>query len=130
MDRATAEIWFSGSGVGINNEDFNGSVVPFAPTSEGEVIALKKYARAHWARRVHGPPHLLLSIRIPARSALYHILAREIQVLNNRPAETIGFARAVNVTNYPSMLPEVAEINDPTVADHLLLEGMRLLNLG
>ena len=129
MDKATAEKYFSSSGVGINNKHFSDSVVPFAPTSDREVIALKKYARAERRNNVQGPPHLLLTIKIPARPALDHIVAREIQVLDNRPEETIGFARAVNVTNYPSMLPEVAYINDPIVADNLLLEGRRLLNL-
>ena len=129
MDSASAASYFSGGVVGINNADFAG-VVPFAPTSEGEVIALKKYARAERANNVQGPPHLLLTIKIPACSALDHFVAREIRMVDGRPEETIGFARAVNVTNYPSMLPEVAEIEDPTVAEHLLLEGMGLLNLG
>ena len=130
MDSATAASYFSGGGVGINNADFTGSVVPFAPTSEGEVIALKKYARAHRANRVQGPPFLLLTIKIPACSALDHFVARDIRMVDGRPEETIGFTRAVSVTNYPSMLAEVAYIEDATVADNLLLEGRQLLNLG
>ena len=127
MDRATAGRYFSGGGFGINNALFEDSVVPFAPTSEGEVIALKKYTRHQ--RHNRAPPYLLLTIKIPAPSALEHILAGDIQVLDNRPDKTIGFARVVNLDNYPSMQPEVAYFEDPIMANNLLLEGRQLLNL-
>ena len=129
MDEATATKYFSRDGFGgINHADFAHSVVPFAPTSDGEEIALKKYARHQRYTRV--PPFLLLTIKIPARFALDHILRGEIKFPENRPEATIGFARAVNVRNYPSMLAEVQYINDPDVGEALLLEGLQLLNLG
>ena len=128
MDRATADSYFQADVLGINNLDFSGSVVPFAPTSDREVIALKKYVRA-FSRNLR-PPYLLLTIKIPWGSALDHMFARDIQVLDRRPEKTIGFALAVNVSNYPSMRPEVQKIEDPIMAENLLLEGRQLLNLG
>ena len=127
MDEAIARKYFSGGAVGINNQDFSGHVVPFAPESQGDQIALKKFARAHKARYVTGPPVLLLTLMIPAKSALQHILDREIKVVENRPEETVGFARPVNAANYPSMMAEITQIHVQDDQDALLQAGYELL---
>ena len=127
FDGVTASRYFSGASVGINNQDFSGHVVPFAPESQGDQIALKKFARAHKARFATGPPVLLLTIKIPAKFALQHILAREIKVMENRPEETVGFARPVNASNYPSMMAEVTQIHVQDEQDTLLQAGYELL---
>ena len=77
--------FFGPGSVGIDNKSFQGKVVPFAPQSEGEKIALKKFARAHRAWYVWGPPAYLLTVKIPAKFALQHFLDQDIIVVEKRP---------------------------------------------
>ena len=115
----------------ICNTGFKGNVVPFAPSSEErqeiDEIALKKFTRAHKVRMVTGPPILLLTIKIPSDSLVDHILRKEIKVLDDRPEPTVGFTRPVNVTNFPTMEPEVTMIEDPWLGDELLSAGYMLM---
>ena len=127
MDQATAEKYFTANSIGIDNEDFTGMVVPFAPQSPGEKIALKKFARAHKAQYVEGPPAYLLTIKIPANVAVQHFLDKEIKMMENRPEETVGFTMAVNKDNYPTMFPQVTNIDVPGAPDELLSAGYELL---
>ena len=92
-----------------------------------ETIALKKFARAHRAGYVKGPPAWLLTIRIPANNALGHFLANDLQVMHGRPEATVGFTKPVNVTNYPSMKPELIKIDEEGAPEQLLDEGYQLL---
>ena len=128
MDAETAAKYFTGNSVGIDNKDFIDKVVPFAPESEGERIALKKFARAHRAKYISGPPVLLMTIKIPANAAVQHFLDRDIKVMERRPEKTIGFTRAVNIYNYPSMLPEVTQFDVPGTPEELLRMGYELLD--
>ena len=127
MDAATMNHYFTGGAAGIDIQGWPGNVVPFAPSSEGESIALKKFARAHRARYATGPPKLLMVIKIPARFAVEHLVAKEIKVLDDRPEETIGFARPVNSRNFPSMQVDLVRIDDPEVSAELLRSGLALL---
>ena len=127
MDEATIQHYFNGGTVGIDNQGWTGRVVPLAPSSAGEWIALKKFARAHRARYVTGPPKYLVSIRIPVRFAVEHFLAGDIKRLEDRPEETVGFTRPVNTTNYPSMKAEVTKIDTPDGPNDLLEAGYQLL---
>ena len=128
MDEATAGKYFTANSVGIDNEAFTGMVVPFAPQSPGEEIALKKFARAHRAGYVEGPPAFLLTIKIPARFAVHHFLAQDIKVMDNRPEETVGFAKPVNQNNYPTMVLEVTAMDVPGQPEELLRAGYELLS--
>ena len=128
LDEATSIKYFSAGAAGIDNQDFVGRVVPFAPHSPGDQIALKKYARAHRAGYVEGPPARLLTLKIPARFAVHHFLAQDIKVMDNRPEETVGFARPVNATYYPSLQAEVTEIDVPGGPSDLLRAGYELLS--
>ena len=127
LDKATAKKYFSGTGLEIDNQDFSGYVVPFAPKSPGETIALKKFARAHRDGYVTGPPILLLTIKIPARFAVDHFVAQDIKVLADRPEATVGFTLTVNATNYPSMQAEVTHMDVAFAPDELLDAGLQLL---
>ena len=127
MDAATMNHYFTGGAAGIDIQGWPGNVVPFAPSSEGESIALKKFARAHRARYATGPPRLLIVIKIPARFAVEHLVAHDIKVLEDRPEETIGFARPVNSRNFPSMQVDLVRIDDPEVSAELLRSGLALL---
>ena len=128
LDDATIRRYLTRPSEGINNRGWSGNVVPFAPGSEDEWIALKKFARAHEAGHVTGPPKLLMIVRIPARFAVQHFVARDIQVLNNRPEATIGFAKPVNKESFPSMHVELAVIEDEVVSSRLLTSGLQLLS--
>ena len=129
LDEATARVLLPGTSVGINNNAFKGNVVPFAPHSDGEWIALKKFARAHRAGYVRGTPDYLLNITIPDIFALQHFLDQDIKVVEGRPEKTIGFTRIVNENYYPSMKVMVTTI-DVSEADKLkmLNAGYGLLN--
>ena len=127
LDKATAKKYFSGTVLGIDNQDFSGYVVPFAPKSPGETIALKKFARAYRARYVTGPPILLLRIKIPARFAVDHFVAQHIKVLDDRPEATVGFTLPVNASNFPSMRAEVTHFTD-VAPEELLATGKQLLS--
>ena len=127
LDKATTEKYFIGNVLGIDNRDFTGYVVPFAPASEGDTIALKKYARAHRARYVTGPPILLVRIKIPARFAVDHFVAQHIKVLDDRPEATVGFTLPVNASNFPSMRAEVTHFTD-VAPEELLATGKQLLS--
>ena len=133
MDNDTVGKCFNGNSavdennfLGINNEDFKGNVVPFAPQSEGDEIALKKFARAHRAEYVQGPPAILLTIKIPANTAVQHFLARDIQSLDDRPELTVGFMKSVNKDNYPDMKLEVKKIDAEGESEELLSAGLAL----
>ena len=129
MDEASARKYFTGVALdGIDNKHFPGNVVPFAPQSPGEVIALKKYARAHRAQYVKGPPAYLLTIKIPANFAVQHFLDQDIKVMDNRPEETVGFAKSVNQRNYPTMIPEVTAMDVQGAPEELLRAGYELLS--
>ena len=128
FDNATALRYFSSEAEGIDNNGWSGNVVPFAPSSEEQWIALKKFARAYQAGYIDGPPKLLMIVRIPARFAVEHFVARDIQVLNNRPEATIGFAKPVNKDSFPSMHVELAVIEDEVVSSRLLTSGLQLLS--
>ena len=128
LDDSTISSYLTHPSEGINNRGWPGNVVPFAPGSEDEWIALKKFARAHVVGHVTGPPKLLMIIRIPARYAVDHLVARQIQVLDNRPEETIGFAMPVNKDSFPSMHVELVKIEDPVVSSQLLQTGLGLLS--
>ena len=128
MDDATARKYFTANSVGIDNKGFLGEIVPFAFASPGEKIALKKFARAHRAQFVHGPPTILVTIKIPAKFAVQHFLAQEIKVLDDRPEETVGFLKAVNSYNYPTMMPQVTHIDVEGAPEALLTEGYSLLS--
>ena len=128
LDDVTVGKYFTGNSVGINNKDFVGGVTPFAPESPGEEIALKKFARAHRAKYVEGPPTYLLTIKIPANCAVQHFLRREIKVLDDRPEETVGFLKPVNLYNYPKMIAEVTKIDVEGAPEELLSAGYRLLS--
>ena len=79
MDEATMWKYFSSTASGsIDNQDFQGDVVPFAAQSKDEWIARKKFARAHRARKVTGPPAVLIKIKIPGNMALQHFLDQDI----------------------------------------------------
>ena len=127
MDDVTMQKYFTGGAVGIDNRGFLGGVVPFAPQSPGEAIALKKFARAHRAGYVNGPPKFLVTIRIPARFAVDHFVAQDIKVLADRPEATVGFTLTVNATNYPSMQAEVTHMDVAFAPDELLDAGLQLL---
>ena len=127
LDEATCGKYFSGGAVGINNKDFQGNVVPLTPQSEGEAVALKKFARAHRAGYVTGPPVYLLTIQIPVYDTVQHFLAHDLKVLDNRPEATVGFTRAVSIHNYPTMKAEVTKIDVPGGPDQLLSAGYELL---
>ena len=127
MDEETAAKYFTGNAVGINNKDFTDKVVPFAPKSKGEKIALKKFARAHRAEYISGPPVLLITIKIPADAAMQHFVDGDIKVMDRRPEKTIGFTKAVNIHNYPSMLAEVTQFDLPGTPEELLSSGYELL---
>ena len=127
FDQATAAKYFNGASLGgIDNSHFDDSAVPFAPTSQGEQIALKKFARAYRAEHVMGPPVLLLNIKIPARFALEHFVAQEIKVVANRPEKTVGFMLPVNASNYPHMSVEVTIFDVEGVPEELLKAGLQL----
>ena len=111
--------------IDIDNKHFAGYVVPFGLDEEN---ALKKYARAYNAWSVKGPPVLLVSITIPANFALQHFLDQEIKVMDYRPEATVGFTMPVNTTNYPSMKPQVTEIDVPGAPEELLRAGYELLS--
>ena len=128
MDDDTMQKYFTGGAVGIDNRGFLGGVVPFAPQSDGEVTALKKFARAHRSKSVKGTPRYLLTIKIPAESALEHILSKEIKIMDGRPEPTIGFALPVNTRNFPSMEAQFVEIDVPGGPDQLLKSGKDLLS--
>ena len=128
MDKATYEKYFTGAAWGIDNNDFDGYVVPFAPQSGGELVALKKFARAYSTWHVKGPPVYLLTIKIPANDAVQHFLAHDLKVLDNRPEATVGFTRTVNIHNYPTMKAEVIKIDVPGGPDRLLRSGYDLLH--
>ena len=128
MDGATAAKYFTAKSAGIDNKGFTDMVVPFAPQSRGEKIALKKFARAHRANYISGPPVLLLTIKIPANAAVQHFLDRDLKVMDNRPEKTVGFTKAVNKDNYPTMLAEITEIDVPGAPEELLKAGYELLN--
>ena len=126
LSDATMNKYFTGNAIGINNEDFPGDAVPFAYQSDEEVIALKKFARAHKARRVEGPPTWLLTLRIPATYAVEHILKKEIKVVTDRPEKTVGFLKPVNAYNFPRMQPTLTHIDTVGVPESLLASGRKL----
>ena len=128
LDEATFMKYESSGAAGIDNEEYVGRVVPFAPHSPGNQIALKKYARAHKGGYVEGPPARLMTLKIPAGFAVDHFLAQDIKVMDNRPEETVGFAKPVNLTSYPSMHVEVTEIDVPGGPSELLRVGLELLS--
>ena len=90
--------------------------------------ALKKFARAHRAQFVDGPPTILLTIKIPAKFAVQHFLAQDIKILDDRPEETVRFLKAVNSYNYPTMMPQVTHIDVEGAPEALLTEGYSLLS--
>ena len=131
MDNDTVGKCFNGNSavdennfLGIKIEDFKGRGVPFAPQSEGDEIALKKFARAHRAEYVQGPPAILLTIKIPANTAVQHFLARDIQSLDDRPELTVLFMKSVNKDNYPDMKLEVKKIDAEGESEELLSAGL------
>ena len=116
---------------GIDNRPFSGGVVPCAIESEGEKDALKKYARAHRVQKVTNPPRYLVKIKIPAQNALYHMSRNppEIVIMTDRPEFTIGFAKPLNKTNYPTMQVHSTEI-DAGERQQILDYGRELLEAG
>ena len=113
---------------GIDNRLFSGGVVPFACDSLGQEVALKKFARAHRAKHVQGPPRILLKVSIPAPAAVAHCLDGDIQImLSGRPEKTIGFAKPVNNANFPSMVVSYREFNEAD-GTALLASGLELLS--
>ena len=93
----------------------------------GEFTALKKFARAHRAGRVKGPPTWLLTLRIPATYAVEHILKKDIKVMTDRPEKTVGFLKPVNAYNFPRMQPTLTHIDTVGVPESLLELGRKLL---
>ena len=126
LDDDTAFKYFHKGANGINNKDFPENVVPFAPQSNNEQVALKKFARAHRAGHVTGTPKHLLTIRIPSNCAVGHFVDKTIKVLDHRPEDTIGFTKPVTATNYPSMQVIWTKI-DAGISDQLLQLGLQLL---
>ena len=136
MDQIVASMYTSSlptdwKSDGIDNGPFKGGVVPCAIESEGEKDALKKYARAHRAQKVTNPPRYLVKIKIPAQNALSHLLKNppEILIMRERPEFTIGFAKPLNKTNYPTMQVDSTEI-DAGARQQLLDYGRELLDAG
>ena len=113
---------------GIDNTLFSDNVVPFAVDSPGQKVALKKYARAHRAQSVQGPPVCLLHISLPASAALGHILRGDIKIMaSERPEKTVGFAKPVDKLNFPQMVGEYKFFN-PAEGIDLLTSGLKLLS--
>ena len=112
---------------GLDNRLFQDNVVPFAVDSPGQTIALKKYARAHFAGHVDGPPVCLLTIEIPAQEALYHIVNGDIKIMlaKERPEDTVGFTKPVSSVNFPSMSSHLYEI-DQQKGESILTSGLEL----
>jgi hypothetical protein len=118
---------------GIDNGPFSGGFVPCAIESEGEKDAAKKFARAHRSQKVTNLPRYLVKIKIPVQNALYHITRNppEIRIFaeRERPEFTIGFAKPLNKTNYPTMQVDSTEI-DAGARQQLLDYGLELLDAG
>ena len=113
---------------GIDNTLFSDNVVPFAVDSPGQQVALKKYARAHRAQSVLGPPVCLLHISLPASAALGHILRGDIKIMaSGRPEETVGFAKPVDQINFPQLVGDYIPLN-PAEGIGLLTAGLELLS--
>ena len=125
MDQDTAARYFTVVSCGIDNNSFEGYFVPFALHSDGEKIALKKFARDHTARHVVGPPRYLLTITIPAHHAVQYFLDRSIKVLENRQEATVAFTKPINLYNYPAMIMGFVRFDEP---ENLLKSGNELLN--
>ena len=123
LDAESPWRFFSATGTGIAFKAFKGNVVPFAPRSEGEVIALMKYTRAHKTNQVRGPPKYLVSIKIPWSEAWQHMLAQEIKIVEGRPEATIGFTKDVNTINYPTLRGQVVELDEVGLPEQLLRAG-------
>ena len=68
------------------HKDFQDDVIPFALASDGERIALRKFARAYRSKRGTASeyPRWLLQGSIPASSALGHIIQDEVEVMHHR----------------------------------------------
>ena len=127
LDDAKVLQYLRNRTVDIANKDFQGEVVPFAPQSYEEYIAVKKFARAHRAGSVKGAPVLLVTVSIPARHALAHIRDLEIEYMDERPEETVAFTKPVNKTNYPSMHITLTPIDEPGAPEAFLQKGYALL---
>ena len=113
---------------GIDNKLFSEKLVPFAMDSPGQRVALKKYARAHRARSVQGPPVCLLHVSLPASAALGHILCGDIKIMaSGRPEETVGFAKPVDQINFPQLVGDYIPLN-PAEGMGLLTAGLELLS--
>ena len=112
----------------IDNEKFKGNVAPFTYHSEGETKALKKFARAHRANFVKGPPVTLIMISIPAKAAIKHIHDGDLKMMDDRPDRTVGFAKPVNQQNFPTMKVELTTMDVPGLPEELLNSGYELLN--
>ena len=112
---------------GIDNTLFSDDLVPFAVDSPGQEVALKKYARAHRAQSVQGPPVCLLQVSLPASAALGHILCGDIKIMpSGRPEKTIGFAKPVNTVNFPNLVGTYLQLNEAD-GNSLLTAELELL---
>ena len=47
--------------------------------------------------------------------------------MDNRPEETVGFTKIVNMINYPTMQPELTKIDVVGAPEALLESGLELL---
>ena len=65
------------------HEEFHDEVVPMAVASDGERVALRKFARA-WRKHRGAAPQWLLQGSIPVADALGHIVKDEIEVMSYR----------------------------------------------
>ena len=110
----------------MNSTEFSDVVVPFAYQSNENYIALKKYVRAHRKGSVVGPPAFLLTLKIPASFALQHFMKLDIEVMTDRPEETVGFKEVVNRRNFPNMQVQLTTITAEESGD-LLQKGVQLL---
>ena len=139
MDQVTTQKYFTGRAVygsgdrrtwfwpSIDNELSTGMVVPFASQSFGENTALKIFARAQKAGYVEGRSTCLLTIKIPANRAVQHFLDKDIIIMENMSEETVGFMKAVNQFNYPTMSQQVIKFDVPAEREGLLRAGYELL---
>ena len=115
---------------GIDKRSFNGRVVPLAPQSEDESVAIIKFARAYRCGRVKGVPVLLLTLTMPARVAVAHFLQGDIYVMHEkegRPGKTVAFTKSVNRANYPFLTIVPTPIEPPLGAE-LLRKGLEHFN--